>query len=184
MVGAPGRCASSTTITANTIDARPRGPNQPRNPTVWRWAPLPTSAMATGSMRTTVRLSTAYSATRQVTCSSAGPRRTAPNARKVTPPSRPPISSSSRAPAHPAEQPAGHERGDDPGAAERRGHPVGQRGARHRDDLEPRAGDQIPADPERDHAGGRQPGRGPTQKPVADLLGHDAEGVSATGRLG
>ena len=29
-----GRCDSSTTITAKTIEARPRGPNQPRKPTV------------------------------------------------------------------------------------------------------------------------------------------------------
>jgi hypothetical protein len=31
-----GRCDSSTTITAKTIEARPRGPNQPRKATVWR----------------------------------------------------------------------------------------------------------------------------------------------------
>ena len=46
-------------MTANTIEARPRGPNQPRNATVGRRAPVPSSASATGSIRTTVRLSTA-----------------------------------------------------------------------------------------------------------------------------
>jgi hypothetical protein len=56
---APGSWASSTTITANTIEARPRGPNQPRKPTVGIRAPVPIIAIATGSMRTSVRLSTA-----------------------------------------------------------------------------------------------------------------------------
>ena len=57
---------SSITITANTIDARPRGPNQPRKPTVGGRAPEPSIAIATGSIRTSVRLSTAYSASSQV----------------------------------------------------------------------------------------------------------------------
>ena len=59
IVVAPGKCASSTTITANTIDARPLGPNQPRKLTVGIRAPLPIIATATGSIRTRVRLSTA-----------------------------------------------------------------------------------------------------------------------------
>ena len=41
IVVAPGRLASWTTITANTIDARPRGPNQPRNATVRQFADVP-----------------------------------------------------------------------------------------------------------------------------------------------
>ena len=44
-----GRFASSTTITPNTIEARPRGPNQPRNATVGRCAFDPHIASATGS---------------------------------------------------------------------------------------------------------------------------------------
>ena len=43
---------------AKTIEASPRGPNQPTNSTVARSIREPMSAIATGSMRTTVRLST------------------------------------------------------------------------------------------------------------------------------
>ena len=93
IVAAWGRCASSTTITANTIDARPRGPNHPRKPTVGVRAPLPIIATATGSMRISVRLSTAYSTICQVTCLSTGPRSTAPKIRNVTPPRSAPSSS-------------------------------------------------------------------------------------------
>src|SRR5689334_12711949 len=96
IVVAPGRLASWTTITANTIDASPRGPNQPRNATVRQLADVPSIAIATGSIRTMVRLSTAYSTISQVTCSSAGPRRTAPNTRNVTPPNSAPTSSLNR----------------------------------------------------------------------------------------
>ena len=41
------------------LDAGPRGPNQPRNPSVGRRAWVPHIAIATGIMRTSVRLSTA-----------------------------------------------------------------------------------------------------------------------------
>ena len=70
-----------TTITANTIDASPRGPNQPMKPIVGARAPDPTMAMATGSIRTSVRLSTAYPASAQLSSPWApvGPRRIAPN---------------------------------------------------------------------------------------------------------
>ena len=74
---------SSTTITANTIDARPRGPNQPRKPTVGGRARDPNIAIATGSIRTTVRLRTAYSASSQLSSPSAGPSRIAPKSTKV-----------------------------------------------------------------------------------------------------
>ena len=40
----------------NTIDANPRGPNQPMKATVAGWNLEPMSASATGTMRTTVRL--------------------------------------------------------------------------------------------------------------------------------
>ena len=46
-------------MTANTIDASPRGPNQPRNAIVGARAAEPHIDTATGSIRTTVRLSTA-----------------------------------------------------------------------------------------------------------------------------
>ena len=41
------------------MEASPRGPNQPMNATVGRLMPRPASAIATGTMRTTVRLSAA-----------------------------------------------------------------------------------------------------------------------------
>ena len=40
-------------------EASPRGPNQPTKATLARSSPVPTRASATGSIRTTVRLSTA-----------------------------------------------------------------------------------------------------------------------------
>ena len=55
-------CSSSepsSTSTANTIEARPRGPNQPVKATVGVRAPVPSNASHTGAMRMTVRLSTA-----------------------------------------------------------------------------------------------------------------------------
>ena len=55
MTSSCGSPPSSTRITAKTIDARPRGPNQPRKPTVWRRAPVPSIAIPTGIMRTSVR---------------------------------------------------------------------------------------------------------------------------------
>ena len=50
--GTPRSSASS----ANTSEASPRGPNQPMKATVGRRTPRPASAMATGTIRTTVRL--------------------------------------------------------------------------------------------------------------------------------
>ena len=73
------------TITAKTIDARPRGPNQPTNPSVGPLARVPNIAIATGSIRTIVRLRTAYRASSQVNSPSAGPSRIAPKSTKVTP---------------------------------------------------------------------------------------------------
>ena len=53
--------SSSTASNANTTDANPLGPNQPTNATVARSWPAPMSEIATGTIRTTVRLMTAYS---------------------------------------------------------------------------------------------------------------------------
>ena len=63
MVCDPGVSASSRTNSAKRIDARPRGPNQPRKPTVGRRTPEPINESATGIIRTAVKLSTAYSTT-------------------------------------------------------------------------------------------------------------------------
>src|SRR3954465_2915670 len=52
MVCRSGSSVSSIRMTANTIEARPRGPNQPRNASVGRGAPGPSSASATGGIGT------------------------------------------------------------------------------------------------------------------------------------
>ena len=54
-----GSPAASITTTPKTIDARPRGPNQPRRSTVGGRACAPIIAIATGIILTTVRLKTA-----------------------------------------------------------------------------------------------------------------------------
>ena len=56
----PARVSASTARSPNTIDASPRGPNQPTKATVGRPSRLPTSAIVTGTMRMTVRLRMAY----------------------------------------------------------------------------------------------------------------------------
>ena len=61
IVEACGSAPSSSAMTVKTIDARPRGPNQPTNATVRRLRVRAERARcATGTMRTTVRLSTPY----------------------------------------------------------------------------------------------------------------------------
>jgi hypothetical protein len=82
--------SASTSSTAKTIDARPRGPNQPRKATVCRRACVPVIATATGSMRTIVRLRRAYPATAQVTFPSLGSSRAPPKTMKVAAASRAP----------------------------------------------------------------------------------------------
>ena len=180
----PGRCASSTAITANTIEASPRGPNQPRKPTVRRLAPLPIMAIATGSIRTTVRLSTAYAAALQVRCSRPGPSRIAPKIEER----------------HAAEQaadllvqaamPRSDSRADEsrislparnaamnPEPPRAEGDPVGERRAGDRNDLNPRFGDQSRAPAGHQDGGDGQPGDHAAEDPVADLLGHDLHRV-------
>ena len=51
--------SSITTMSRNTPDASPRGPNQPMSATVGHRNPVPASAIATAAIRTTVRLRTA-----------------------------------------------------------------------------------------------------------------------------
>ena len=51
--------SSSTAISPKITEASPRGPNQPTNSTVRNANRLPTNAIATGSMRSTVSESTA-----------------------------------------------------------------------------------------------------------------------------
>src|SRR4029077_18645638 len=80
-----GSPAASTTTTPNTIDASPRGPNQPRNSTVGVAAWEPSMESATGTIRTSVRLSTAYPSSASPICDQALLSTTAPNTISVTP---------------------------------------------------------------------------------------------------
>ena len=59
MTLAPGRSASSMTMPAKMMEARPRGPNHPRYSTDGRPSPEPIMARATGTIRMSVRLSAA-----------------------------------------------------------------------------------------------------------------------------
>ena len=69
MVVSPGKCNSCSRYTSpRTIEARPRGPNQPMKITLAALRRVPMSAIATGSIRTTVRLRTAYSQSTALTC--------------------------------------------------------------------------------------------------------------------
>ena len=49
---------ASKAIRVNTTEARPRGPNQPMKPTVSARSRVPNSEIATGTIRTRVRLTT------------------------------------------------------------------------------------------------------------------------------
>ncbi len=83
----------SKAIRANTTVARPRGPNHPTNATVGHPAPVRARATATGIIRTTVRLSTAYAMTCQVISAHTWRTATAPKPIQVTAASRFPVSS-------------------------------------------------------------------------------------------
>jgi hypothetical protein len=77
---APAWRSVSTATSVNTTDARPRGPNQPMNAMVSRRRPTPWSEMATGSIRTTVRLSRAYAiAVPSIPSVTTGPTKSTPN---------------------------------------------------------------------------------------------------------
>ena len=93
----PSGSVSWATSKPNTIDARPRGPNHPAKMTVGLARPVPRSDMATGSIRTTVRLSTAYTMACHVTSPRSGPSRIAPNPRNDRRARRPPRSSAKSA---------------------------------------------------------------------------------------
>ena len=81
--------SSSSAISAKTRDARPRGPNQPTNSTVCRSRPAPSKASATGTIRTAVRLSTAYSKVVSLRSSNTIGTAIAPNASHTSRETRP-----------------------------------------------------------------------------------------------
>src|ERR1019366_3463895 len=85
--------SSSSASNAKTTDARPRGPDQPTNAVAARPNRAPASAAATGAIRITVRLSTAYTTVCQITLSSAGTTAITPNASQTSSDTRAPVSS-------------------------------------------------------------------------------------------
>ena len=74
----------------NTIDARPRGPNQPMKATEALSSWVPMSEMATGSMRISVRLSSAYKKADGLKSRSKGTTRLAPKTAQTNSDSRVP----------------------------------------------------------------------------------------------
>src|SRR3954468_14219913 len=100
--------SSSTAIRPKTTDASPRGPNHPMNSDVRRPSPVPARTTATGSIRRTVRLTTAYSAIRQSMLSATIGTATAPKSAQTTSDASPAVSSTyhtSFGPATPANRP-------------------------------------------------------------------------------
>ena len=89
----PTRFDSSTTVSMNTMVARPRGPNQPAKAIVCAAAPEPISDNATGTILTTVRLRTAYTTVDRSRSVMLRPTTTAPKTKNVTVQSNPPTSS-------------------------------------------------------------------------------------------
>ena len=151
---------SWTTISANTIDARPRGPNQPRNATVCRRACVP-NMRDRHRQHPHDRQAERWRRARRARSGGrvTGPSSTAPKSRNVTPLSSSPTSSirrvtsaGSRRTSAPKIAP-GEERGDEARAAERGRGRVGERRAGERDDLQPRPGDQVATAGEDDDSG-------------------------------
>ena len=140
----------ATTIAANTIDASPRGPNQPRNATVGRRAPVPSIATRPAPCGRSSGSRPRRGTIRQVRPSSAGQSSAAPKTRSVTPFSSSPSSSVSSVtspspagrPKAPNVMPATNAamKPEPPSGAAT---PVCERGSRDRDDLEPGPLDQA-----------------------------------------
>ena len=137
---------------------------------------MPHIAMATGIMRTSVRLRTAYSASSQLSSVSAGPSRMAPKSTKVTP-----LRTRAHllaelvellgvAPERQAEDDAADEGRDEAGPVKRARDAIGQGGAGSRDHLFPRGGDQISPARLGDDRGDQQSGHHSSQHAEADLL--------------
>ena len=151
------------------------------NATVGRRMPRPASAIATGTMRTTVRLSAAYRTTCQVMCGIARVSASAPKPIQVTAATRPPASSVNSVTTEPR-APETRPKAMPPTNAAMKPLPpeqqrdrVGEQGDRQRDDLPPLAADPAAAvgDAEQqaaEDAGGQAGGQAP-----ADLLGRVAD---------
>ena len=81
-----------------------------------------------------------------------------------------------------AEDRTADERGDEPGASDRLGQREGEQRSGQRNDLEPRLVDEAPAAGVHDDRGGSRARDGATQHAVSDLLGHELDGVAVSDR--
>ena len=173
------RLASSTRITANTIDARPRGPNQPRKATVGGLAPDPSIARATGTIRTSGQ------AQERIENDSAGEvvehryehDGAEENERDRTEQAAGLLEEerhlASDLATQPSEDGAADEGGDEPAAAHPHGQSVRERGPCDRDDLQPDRIDEAARDSQPDHDRRREPRKHASDDSVADLLEHE-----------
>ena len=150
-----GARSSSMAISPNRIEARPRGPIQPRNNTSRMPRQDRTRASATGTIRTRVRESTAYSRTfqeipRATTSGMSDPKTNHTAADSSVPTSLVSCSRSSATSSRPtaARGDARHERGDESVPAQGRSGEVGE----HRQDQDGAPSPQhAPARPPRGH---------------------------------
>ena len=173
------RLASSTRITANTIDARPRGPNQPRKATVGGLAPDREHCQGDGND------ADERQAQERIENDSAGEvvenryehdgaeqneRDRTENATGLLEEERhiaPDLAT------QPSEDGAADEGGDEPAAAHPHGESVRERGACDRDHLQPDRIDESARDSHPDHDRGRDPREHASNDSVADLLEHE-----------
>ena len=182
------RLASSTRITANTIDASPRGPNQPRNATVGRLAPDPSIARANGNhahhRQAEKRIQddlggeiVEHRHEHDGAEEDEGDR--AEQAARLL------EEEGHLAPdlaAHRAEHGTSDEGCDEPAAVHPHRQPVGECGPGDRHDLGPDRIDQAAREAYPDHGGGCESRHHATDAPVADLLEQKTERLATSGR--
>ena len=176
-----GRPPSSIRITAKTIEASPRGPNQPRKPTVGRRAPVPSIATATGQHAGdrqaedgVERDRPGHGAERRAEHdgSEDDERDRAEDAAELLDQV---ADLAAVPPPEAAEDHAADERGDEARATHPIGEAVREHGGREGHDLEPRALDEASSARKHDDDGGQRARDDPAEDAVADLLGHEAE---------
>ena len=184
----PGRPPSSTTRSAKTIEAAPRGPNHARNATVGRRAPVPSSEIGDGEHAHDGEAEDRVQGDLPRDVSESGAEedgaedderdgredgaRLLDEVRDLAAP----------APAQPAEDAAADEGRDEPRASDRLREAECEPGARERYDLEPRGVDEPTPSCLHDDRGGRGPGDRAAERAVADLLEHELDGVPVPDR--
>ena len=173
------RWASSTRITAKTIDARPRGPNQPRKATVGRLAPDPSIA------RTDGKHANERQAEKRIQDDLGGDvvehghehdgaeedERDCPEQAACLLEQECHLASDVAT--EPAEDGASDERRDEPAAAHPYGQAVGERSPGNRYDLNPVLIHEAAWDAHPDHCCGRETRNHAPEGSVPDLLEHE-----------